>query len=78
MQILRKTHLRLPHRRQLLSKNTLDDDFVVNDEVTLGRNRRFAALDKILDEDADLSEYVKLRLWLARQLALEKFDRVQG
>ena len=79
MSLLRKTHLPLLPQRQPQSNNEVDDDnddIIVNDDITLGRNRRIAELGKIVD--VDLSEYVKLRLWLARQLALEKYDQIQG
>ena len=47
-------------------------DLLIEDEDIILNNRRLRIIDlKIVDK---LSEYVKLRLWLARQLALLKFD----
>jgi len=51
-----------------------DSDFEVNDEITFGRNRRSAEFGRIIDEDQELSDHVKFRLWLARQLALKKYQ----
>jgi hypothetical protein len=78
----RKTHLKQTQKPLLqpLSKHGLDDndDLVVDDEVTFGRNRRAGEFGKIIDEDPELSDYVKFRLWLARHLALMKFEEVHG
>jgi len=76
--LLRKTHLK--QTQKPLSKHGLDDndDLVVDDEVTFGRNRRASEFGKIVDEDLELSDYVKFRLWLARHLALMKFKEVHG
>lgn len=47
-------------------------ELLIEDEDIILNNRRLRIIDlKIVDK---LSEYVKLRLWLARQLALLKFD----
>jgi hypothetical protein len=66
-----------PH--QPLSNFSLDDndDLIINDEITFGRNRRSEEFGKIVEDD-ELSDYVKFRLWLARQLAMKKFDQVHG
>jgi hypothetical protein len=53
-----------------------DDDFVVNDEVTFGRNRRSLEFGKVVDDD-ELSDYVKDRLSAARELALEAYRKAQ-
>lgn len=74
MTLLRKTHLRQTQSQPLSNRN-LDgnNDFVVDDEVTLGRNLKARNFGKIIDND--LSDYVKFRLWLARQLALKKYNK---
>lgn len=78
----RKTQLKqnpqqhLLHRQQ--SNRDLDDsDLVIDDEITLGRNRRNAEFGNLV-VDEELSDYVKFRLWLARQLALRAYNKVQG
>jgi hypothetical protein len=81
--LLRKTHLKQtqkPLPLQPLSKRELDDgdDFIVDDEITFGRNRKAGEFGKLVDEDVELSDYVKFRLWLARQLALMKLQEVRG
>jgi hypothetical protein len=78
--LLRKTHLKQTQKPLLqpLSKLDDNDDFVVDDEVTFGRNRQAEKFGKIVDEDPVISDYVKFRLWLARQLALAKYREVHG
>ena len=73
MSLLRKTHLRL--LRPLSNDN---DDYYVDDDVTFGRNLRSRDFGKIIHEDIDLSDHVKFRLWLARQLALKKYTEIWG
>ena len=76
MTLQRKTHLRLT-QSQPLSNRSLDDndDFVVNDEVTFGRNLKSKDFGKLVHEqDVELSDHVRFRLWLARQLALKKYQ----
>jgi hypothetical protein len=71
--VQRRTHLK--QTQSLLfqqSKFDLEDsDLIIDDEVTFGRNRRSAEFGKVIEDE--LSEYVKFRLWLARQLALAKY-----
>ena len=71
MSLLRKT----TRKSQLRSnpKDLDDSDFEFNDEVTFGRNRRSAEFGKLIDDELELSDHVKFRLWLARQLALAKY-----
>jgi hypothetical protein len=79
--LLRKTHLKQTQSQPLLqqSKFDLDDSgLVIDDEVTFGRNRRSAEFGKVVDEDTELSDYVKFRLWLARHLALMKLQQTRG
>ena len=75
MSLLRKTT-----RKSLLRSNPkgLDDsDFEVDDEVTFGRNRQATKFGKVVEDD-ELSDHVKFRLWLARQIALAKYREVHG
>ena len=60
----------------LLSKFLIDDedDIIVDDDVTFGRNRQAGKFGKLVHEDDVLSDHVKFRLWLARQLALKKYQ----
>jgi hypothetical protein len=78
--LLRKSQLKQTPKPLLQprSNHGLDDndDFIVDDEVTFGRNRRSAEFGKLIDEDLELSDRVKFRLWLARQLALKKYNEV--
>jgi hypothetical protein len=76
--LLRKTHLKQTQKSLLQPRNNLDedDDFIIDDEVTFGRNRRSAEFGNIVHEDVDLSDHVKFRLWLARMIALQKYDAI--
>jgi hypothetical protein len=71
--VQRRTHLK--QTQSLLfqqSKFDLEEsDLIIDDEVTFGRNRKASEFGKIVDDD--LSDYVKFRLWLARQIALAKY-----
>ncbi len=73
MTVQRRTHLK--QTQSLLfqqSKFVLEDsDLIIDDEVTFGRNRRSTEFGKVIEDE--LSEYVKFRLWLARQLAMAKY-----
>jgi len=78
--VLRKTHLKQTQSQPLLQRSKFDledSDLIIDDEVTYGRNRRSAEFGKLVEDD-ELSDYVKFRLWLARQLAMKKFDQVHG
>ena len=74
MTLQRKTHLKQTQKPLLQqSKFDLEDsDLVIDDEVTFGRNRKSGDFGKVVHED-ELSDHVKFRLWLARQLALAKY-----
>mgnify|MGYP000553983567 CR=1 FL=1 len=77
----RKTHLKQTQSQPLLQRSKIDleeNDLVVDDEVTFGRNRQSAKFGELVDEDPELSDYVKFRLWLARQLALKKYQETWG
>jgi hypothetical protein len=71
--VQRRTHLK--QTQSLLfqqSKFDLEDsDLIIDDEITFGRNRRSTEFGKVIEDE--LSEYVKFRLWLARQLAMAKY-----
>ena len=78
MSLLRKTHLKQT-QSQPLSKNELDDSvLIIDDEVKFGRNLRSRDFGKIVQDEYELSDYVKLRLWLARQLALRSYEKAQS
>ena len=84
MSLQRKTHLK--QTQSLLfqqSKFDLEDsDLIIDDEVTYGRNRRSAEFGRLVNEakadDTELSDHVKFRLWLARQLAMAKYKEKWG
>ena len=78
MSLLRKTQLKQtpkPHQQP----NNLDDDFVIDDEVTFGRNRKSLEFGKVVHEaEEELSDYVKTRLLIARMRALQKYQEKWG
>jgi hypothetical protein len=77
--LLRKSQQKQTQSQPLSNRSVDDnDDFIVDDEVTFGRNRRASEYGKIVDEDIELSDYVRFRLWLARQLAMKKFQEVRA
>ena len=80
MNLQRKTHLKQTQSQPLQRSNLdlEDSDLIINDEVTYGRNRQSARFGKLVEEDSDLSDYVKFRLWLARQLAMAKYQEKWG
>ena len=79
MTLQRKTHLKQTQKPLLQqSKFDLEDsDLIIDDEVTFGRNRRSEEFGKLVEDD-ELSDHVKFRLWLARQLAMKKYYEVWG
>ena len=61
-----------PHRKaHFLLIDDNDDVFVQDEDLATGYRKR--DLNKIEHEDVVLSDHVRFRLWLARQLALEKY-----
>ena len=74
MTVQRRTHLK--QTQSLLfqqSKFDLEDShLIIDDEVTFGRNRRSQEFGKVVEDD-ELSDYVKFRLCLARQMAMAKY-----
>ena len=79
MTVQRKTHLK--QTQNLLFQQSKfdveDSDLIIDDEVTFGRNRRSAEFGKVVEDD-ELSDYVKFRLWLARQLAMRAYDKAHA
>ena len=64
-------------QRKSQSNLDLDDsDLIIDDEVTFGRNLKARDFGKLVEED--LSDYVKFRLWLARQLAMRAYDKAHA
>ena len=74
MTVQRKTHLKQTQKPLLQqSKFDLEDsDLIIDDEVTFGRNLKARNFGKVVHSD-ELSDYVKFRLWLARQRAMAKY-----
>jgi hypothetical protein len=75
--LLRKSQLRLTQKLHQPPNNLDDDDFVLDDEVTFGRNRRSAEFGQLVPDD-ELDDYVQDRLWLARMLALKRYHETHG
>ena len=73
MTVQRRTHLK--QTQSLLFQQSKFDlehsDLIVDDEVTFGRNLKSRDFGKVVDDE--LSDYVKFRLWLARQMAMAKY-----
>jgi hypothetical protein len=79
--LLRKSQLKQTQSQPLLQQSKIDleeSDLIIDDEVTFGRNRQSAKFGELVDEDSELSDHVKFRLWLARQLALAKYRETRG
>jgi hypothetical protein len=76
--VQRRTHLKqtqslLPQQ----SKFDLDgSDLIIDDEVTFGRNLKARDFGKVVEDE--LSDYVKFRLWLARQLAMRAYEKAHA
>ena len=78
MSLQRKTHLKQTQKPLLQQSNfdLEDSDLIIDDEVTFGRNLRSRDFGKLVEEE--LSDYVKFRLWLARQLAMKAYEQAHG
>jgi len=76
--VQRRTHLK--QTQSLLfqqSKFDLDgSDLIIDDEVTFGRNLKSRDFGKVVEDE--LSDYVKFRLWLARQLAMRAYKKAHA
>jgi hypothetical protein len=72
--LLRKSQLKQTQKPLLQQSNFgLDDsDLILDDEITFGRNLKARDFGKVVEDD-ELSDYVKFRLWLARQRAMAKY-----
>ncbi len=78
MSLLRKSQLKQTPR-PLLQQSKFDlehSDLLIDDEITFGRNRRSAEFGNLVEDE--LSDYVKFRLWLARQLALRAYEKAHA
>jgi hypothetical protein len=53
-----------------------DNDFADDIDVHVGYRRPDVVTKPKVDNNSELDDYVKFRLWLARQLALKKFNEV--
>ena len=71
MNLQRKTQLRQKQSQQLSNLDLEQNSLVIDDEIVFGRNLQSRKFGKILDDD--LSDYVKFRLWLARQRAMAAY-----
>jgi hypothetical protein len=81
--LLRKTHLKQTPKQlhQPLSNRSLDDndDLIIDDEVTFGRNRKAGEYGKVVKEDDEpLSDYVMARLAQARELAMTAYRKAHA
>jgi hypothetical protein len=73
--LLRKTTRKTQPRSN--PEDLEDEDFVIDDKVTFGRNRQSLKFGQLVP-DNELSDYVRARLYLARMLALKKRQEVWG
>jgi hypothetical protein len=71
--LLRKTHLKQTQSQPLSNRELEDSDLIIDDEITFGRNLRSYKYGHLVHEDPEISDYVKFRLWLARQRALAMY-----
>jgi len=82
VKLKRQLSLNLPRPLLLPSKFLIADDednIIVDDDVVFGRNRQAERFGKLLQNDDDeLSDYVKLRLALARAKAMQKYQEKWG
>ena len=78
MTLQRKSQLKQTQKPLLQqSKFDLEDsDLIIDDEITFGRNLQSRKFGKVVDDE--LSDYVKFRLWLARQLAMRAYRRAHA
>ena len=73
MSLLRKTTRKTQPRS---NPNDLEDgEYEVDDKLTFGRNRQSLKFGQLVPDD-ELSDHVQDRLWLARMLALKKYQEV--
>jgi len=55
-----------------------NDDIIVDDDVTFGRNRQATKFGKLVHDDIEVSDYVRFRLALARALAMEAYEKAHA
>jgi hypothetical protein len=78
--VQRRTHLNQTQSQPLRQQSKFDldgSDLIIDDELTFGRNRRSEQFGKVVSSD-ELSDYVKFRLWLARQLAMRAYEKAHA
>jgi hypothetical protein len=78
--VQRRTHLNQTQSQPLRQQSKFDldgSDLIIDDEVTFGRNRRSEQFGKVVQDD-ELSDYVKFRLWLARQRAMAAYKKAHA
>ena len=62
-----------------LHRPSKPNEIVVDDDLVFGRNRRRLEFGRIVHEkEAPLSNYVKIRLALARMKAMEAYRKAQA
>jgi hypothetical protein len=77
--VQRRTHLNQTQSQPLRQQSKFDldgSDLIIDDELTFGRNRRSEQFGQLVEDE--LSDYVKFRLWLARQMAMAKYKEAHG
>ena len=78
MSLLRKTTKRLQSQPRSNSGGLEEGEYEVDDELTWGRNRVAERFGKLVEDNDELSDRVKFRLWLARQIALAKYRETRA
>ena len=80
--LIRKTNQnlqqQLQHRQQVSKSKNNDDDncVIIDDELAFGRNKKSYEYGQIVhEEEIEISDYAKFRLFLARALALKKYHK---
>jgi hypothetical protein len=84
--LLKSAHKQSPHAKKkvVLRKSELVDisdfdDVIIDDDTVLGRNRRVQDYGKLISEPAvDISDYVKIRLMVARMKALKRYQEIRN
>jgi len=76
--LLRKTTKRLQSQPRSNPGGLEEGEYEVDDELTWGRNRVAERFGKLVEDSDELSDRVKFRLWLARQLALAKYRETRA
>lgn len=74
MSLLRKTTRKTQPRSN--PGGLEEGEYEVDDELTFGRNRQAQRFGQLVNDE--LSDRVKFRLWLARQIALAKYRETRA